>query len=250
MLKETIEQLKKLPLRSIYLKGSYNDPETLDYWSDLDLLLVVDQVHNIEGTLDQLYAPIIAKQVFRYDGGITYRVLSGYEDHFRQYDFQILDPKLFLAYQGSFTYNTTCVYGLDESKAFQEEMTYQHFYDIEIIDDKWFCFYEIVKKFARDDRLIAYHLLLDLIQTYLVLSMVDRDILKGSHIHRRGDKEKIPEALNINMLTESTRDILKQVLEIAKLYDQKLLAIHPKYKSRIKVFDQHIKTSIKLILNH
>lgn len=239
-------------LMAVYLKGSKIDGRESDYWSDLDLLLVsgASDIHiAYTEMLDEIFHPIHAKQLYLYENCITYRVTSGLASVV-QFDIQVVNLDFFNKYESDLLLDVKQVYGEKRRRETARKSTveYAHQYNEESINNSWFLFYEAVKKIARCDNLIGLHLVFDLIREYLVLEMVDRDIAKGTNIHRYGTNEKLPDELDMRLLqTESSIDKLKFIAALSLAFDSKLSQLHKGYMSRCELFAEHINRSIALI---
>lgn len=254
-LENFIEQIKNFDqnLNSIYLKGSMQDETKMDYWSDTDLLIIT-KTENIKDLyvkeLDEVFHPIHAKQLYDYSGCITYRVTSFVEETILQYDIQIITQAFFNEYQNALLSKVQHLYGEESKIEINDsvQQNYHHHYDESAINNLWFCFYETTKKLCRKDNLMSLHLIFEIVREYLVLKMIDRDIEKGSNIHRYGQSESLPNTLDLNLLqTSDVVDKLKILLSLANEFDKKLCEIYDEYESRSAVFNQHIQNSIELV---
>lgn len=237
-------------IESVYLKGSRQQIEITDYWSDTDLLIILKE--NIKHTelyniwLDDYFKPVIAKQFYEYEGGITYRIISEKDKQIIQYDIQLVTNDFWKKNIGGMNKNMTCLYGTDEtcSSFIAAVDTYKFTYNEDEINNIWFKYYECIKKIARKDNLIGMHILYDLIRDYLVLEMIERDIKFGTNTHRFGKSEELPFALDMNTLKENNiLGRLQFIKVLAKLYDEKLLEIHEQYISRYDFIEKHIDMS-------
>ena len=241
-------------IESIYLKGSRQQNEITDYWSDTDLLIVLkENVKLIELYsiwFDNHFKPVIAKQFYEYEGGIVYRIVSEKNKNIIQYDIQLVTNDFWKKNIGGMNKNMTCLYGTDEtcSSFIAAVDTYKFTHNEDEINNIWFKYFECIKKIARKDNLIGLHLLLDLIRDYLVLEMMERDIKFGTNTHRFGKSEELPSALDMNSLKENkASDRLQFIKVLAKLFDEKLLEIHEQYISRYDYIEKHIEVSIKVL---
>lgn len=249
-----MNQIKEIDdqLSSIYLKGSKRDNLESDYWSDIDMLIVSDSENISElyaKGLDLLFNPIQGKQLYKYEGCITYRVTSGIKSLI-QYDLQIVSNEFFKKYKCDLLHDVDLIFGEQEAEICDNHVDakFEHKYNLVAIENIWFIFYESVKKISRKDNLIGMHSILDLVREYLVLEMVERDILLSTNIHRYGKDERLPDCLEMHLLQSDCQlDKLEFIIQLSKIYDNKLVEIHSNYISRIKLFEKHVKRSISIL---
>ncbi|MBI9012735.1 MAG: hypothetical protein JEZ08_10940 [Clostridiales bacterium] len=234
---------------SIYLKGSKQDMSKVDFWSDTDIIIVLKDdikiTDELEHSLNQLFQPIFAKELYVHKGGIVYRVISTISNGMRQYDLQVLENSYSHDYLKD---KMTCIFGIDHSVADNKDATYFHRldYDEKKVQEIWFKYSECVKKFSRNDNLIGLHLLFDLLKEYLVIEMMKRDIKEQSTVHRFGFSEALPSCLKYQLLdSDVTSDKLNFVLLLSEIYDKELTVLYSNYTSRYGIFKKYVLKSIE-----
>ncbi len=250
---QNILKLNDNEIVSAYLKGSKRFKNKVDYWSDTDLLIIhnKDLIDDDIKYLDDYFKPIHGKQLFEYDGGLTYRVVSWKDNILNQYDLQIVTLDFSNKYSNELSSDIDLIYGKDLLSNCNEikQQKPEIIYDNKHIDDVWFKYYECVKKIARKDNLIGIHLLLDLIREYLVLEMIERDVRLNTNIHRYGNNETI----DIEISDLDNMGLIKRLEFIKNLaikYDKRLSLIFREYNSRLNKFELHIENSKKQEANH
>lgn len=74
--------------------------------------------------------------------------------------------------------------------------------------------------------------------------MVERDQRKKTNIHRYGDHERLPAAIQLSKIDESdTMRVLDYIANLAVSYDQKLVDLIGGYTSRVPWVVEYIERS-------
>ena len=108
----------------------------------------------------------------------------------------------------------------------------------------WFLLFECEKKFMRNDNLIGLHLLLELIQEYLVLRMQERDEAAGTTIHRYGQSETLPVALDMDKLDYCDKPAISTYLRhLATAFEQFWQKQLDDFESRLHFFEEYLRKS-------
>lgn len=111
-------------------------------------------------------------------------------------------------------------------------------------NNTWFKFLYAIKKFARNDHLIGLHLLLDLIRDYLVVEMIERDIIHGTNVHRFGYEEQLPPHIRLSQLDITDKlGVFDFIAKLAYEYDKKLVCNVKGYVSRYSQVTKFLEES-------
>lgn len=225
----------------LLLYGSGLAPESMDRWSDLDLIGECSDLKDIESRLNALWkehGQVVARERSISDAQLLDRVVLDTGQGIIQVDFkcvpQLIEVQLPEAYQQLF--------GPDKlsfsEQTLDEGPTRWTHSEVEGI-----CFraYQAVKKFMRGDNLIGLHLLLDLVREVLVMQMVDRDEALGTNLHRFGEGERLPDGLDI-------REIKVEDLSELCGYMERLMAYMESYWLRKNSGHVSRQTSFSMFL--
>ncbi len=238
--KEVFEQIqdlfnrqKEFAIDRIQLQGSRLQPETVDYWSDTDVLIVLKPGAVLDKSLmDELLGrlgTIIGRDTYHTDGYLKERLVVALGRRTALIDLKV---QTFGFWQAETNPTTT------ES---QVKTNFEVQYRREHVDRIWLKFFLCINKFMRNDHLIGLHLLLDLLRDYLVLEMELRDQMKGTNIHRFGDAESLPKTIEPGQIAYQDREAtLTYIMSLARTYDHRLLEIFPNYKSRVQNLNSYI----------
>ncbi|MCB0845752.1 MAG: hypothetical protein KDE26_21025 [Bacteroidetes bacterium] len=238
-------------IESVFLKGSQTIPEATDIWSDIDLVVVSQQKKTID--LQELtkhieeIGPIVGKEVFPDPNQATIRMVLEMESDIIMVDLVIFSQKQWLAQSIEEGQNHTLLHGKKTLPSNTKRPIQPSFlYDLKNIDDVWFIYFLCINKFMRNDHLIGMHLLLRLIQEGLVLEMIKRDLETGTRIHRFGQSEVLPEALDISQLDYQDKEqVLLFIRKTGFWYDLTLSKLNPYYKSRYSALAKYIQKSLE-----
>lgn len=236
-------------IQAILLYGSQQHPQVVDMWSDYDVCIVlnssarIDESAFIQAVND--IGTVVGREVYRRSHSVLYRTAMEFQS-----SMCLLDATVSEYQEWNSTVNRdqqTLLFGHIElsSTLNTSPITHTAFPpDETAIDPTWFKYIGAVKKFCRQDNLIGMHLLLDLIREYLVLEMVERDQRKRTNIHRYGDHERLPGAIQLSQTDESdTMGLLDFIAQLAAAYDQKLVSLVEGYTSRVHWVLEYIERS-------
>lgn len=217
----------KKHLKGIYLKGSHLKPESVDEWSDVDMIIESDDIDVVKEHMIHQLMPIVASE--RYDSVNTclYRLVSYKNHEFNRYDIQILN------HLDEISEPVKTLYG--QEKGFNER-TLDFTFNItgSKIDSIWFLFYECVKKYKRYDYLIGHHLFHSILNEILVIHMQLRDQHHKTNIHRYGYKDSVLEQFDLNQI--HTKGRYQLLVEVATYFSS---LVHT--DERLKVFKNYCK---------
>ncbi|MEL6867485.1 MAG: hypothetical protein AAFP19_23875, partial [Bacteroidota bacterium] len=221
----------------------------IDFWSDTDLILVLKEREAIRGELFEkviaMMGEVIGQESFPSKDQLTQRFILYRNDSIERLDLTIVTyaywPNLVLPYKSQFK----VLYGKPLAIATRQEAEK---FDLTkaaenhpSIDKIWFLLFECVKKWMRNDHLIGLHLLLEVLQAYLVLRMQARDVQYQRSIHREGYQEQLPEAITLQQLDYQDKKALLIYLEnLSIAIDQGLQERYPNYKSRVAVYRRYL----------
>lgn len=244
----TTEELRstlgsKPGLIALALFGSALQPDgTFDPWSDLDVLLVVENEAwaNFYPRTDWLpLGEIYASQQSENAYHATTRICLA---DFRRLDFVITTESKLMKYMEwqhiPFWRGTRLLFSRSTqvTQLLGQELPAPEFVpsslaDLEKISDQfWFKAMLAAYKIVRDDRLIALHLTLELVRDCCVLGMLLRDRAAGTNVHRTGG---IGNALASRLESAyKTEDLLTVIEQSAIHFDQLATAWSPDYRER------------------
>lgn len=242
-------------IKAVLLKGSKLKVVETDFWSDTDLLVVLEPDLDINEEIikDTIGAigSVIGSEVLIDTDSIVYRTVIDTAHSIELLDITFCTYTRWLTKESCSSVQSTLIYGdilIDKTKvAISEEYSVQ--YTLGYIESVWFKYFITIKKFARHDHLIGMHLLLDLIKEYLVIEMVERDIAHKTNIHRYGGNEKLPDGLKLSIIDESNiKGICDYIKTLAYEYDMKLQKHIINYRSRYDKVAFYIEeTKIRVI---
>jgi len=141
-------------------KGSLLRPDTVDIFSDVDLLVSLE-ILDMDTVIPALSAvgPVFGYEVHPGDGCDVLRI----------------------CFENGWRFDITFNYRI--KKPFTDEN--------KLIHEFWFIAVTALMKLGRGDYLLAAHLALELWQSVIVMQMLERDERKGTNIHRFGDREAV-----------------------------------------------------------
>jgi hypothetical protein len=203
---ETLNRITELlqsfeTVQAMILVGSFaNNVVQPDFWSDLDLIVVVadEAVHQFYLNADWLYpvAPVFATSQSKNTSRYTLRVC--FED-MRRLDLIFIPASAFETSMGWNDHPFSNGFRVLFSRSsvvedflsnrlhhIQPEIHNPEAQFLSMSNDFWFKGMLAVYKVVRRDLLIAYHLTLDLARDCLVLKMMLRDRETGTRFHRTG----------------------------------------------------------------
>ena len=179
--------------------GSILEPDELDIYSDVDLHIHLPyEAHfNAESFIKKLneqFHPVLGYEIHNNDKQSVLRICL---NNGNRYD-------LTFNHEAANTQKPP-----NETFALKVNRTVNQF---------WFMASQVLVKLGRGDYLIAAHLALELCQLIIVVQMLDRDDLKGTNIHRFGDRENVPILHRLLMLEysdlSSGENIVDEILRI------------------------------------
>lgn len=236
---------------SILLKGSMINNGTTDFWSDTDLIVVIKKGSNIQTysikELEQGLGEVLAKEVHTNEGSIVMRLVLNVDNVIELLDLSVIEYNIWQKELEDNHDNYEVIYGfvnspIKKKPTKQKSIVFE--YDQQSIHKVWFLFFICVKKFMRNDNLIGLHLLLEIIQEYLVLEMKERDVQYQTTIHRYGNNERIDSSISpMNINYTDKEKILDYLDKLAFVYDRKLIIYIDTYRSRYKLFQKYILES-------
>lgn len=222
----------------------------MDYWSDTDLTIVlskgIELTDSMPDDISKGLGFVLAKEIHRGSERITLRLVIQQDQRIELLDLSILTfsqlKNEISALQGSYQ----ILYGSipEVPKPLPVKPSFSFHYSGDSINQTWFVFYQCVKKFMRQDHLIGLHLLMRLVQEYLVIAMIERDQTYQTNIHRFGYREELESDIHPRHLNYMDKDaILDYINRLAFRYDEKLLHSLHDYSSRYAAFELYIENS-------
>lgn len=237
-------------IQAIMLRGSHLGQDEIDFWSDLDVLVVLEPGLELnEEQLDQSIAAMglpIGCEKFKSAESIMVRAAIVLESSVQLLDATVCTYNEWVSVESTVN-DSRVVYGSIELQDTQRQQsnTFSFSGYQDRIDSIWLKYFITLKKFARNDYLIGMHLLLDLVREFLVVEMIERDIKHQTNIHRFGYKESFPESLHPGFLDKDyKKEIFYYIDRLAQAYDAKLVANIEGYSSHYKVIADYISDSI------
>ncbi|MEM7512332.1 MAG: hypothetical protein AAF388_15465 [Bacteroidota bacterium] len=235
----------------ILLTGSQLRPKSTDFWSDVDLVITLREWRefNFGDWLHHLstFYPIIAQEIHHSQESATLRLIMNIDDDVAFLDIGLYSEKKWMEKWPNKTGGYKILYGpsLPEKKQIQHSPKPVFTYSQKKISHIWFLFFQTVKKFMRSDNLIGLHLMLELVREYLVIEMIERDVAKGTHIHRSGDNELLDTSISsLELPFETPAQNLEYLLKLATAFDQKWRQHLSNYQSRLSLFEQYVADSL------
>jgi predicted nucleotidyltransferase len=201
--------------------GSILTPEKLDAYSDVDMEVYLSN----ENTVDMAaFINVLYKQ---------FETIFGYEIH--RHDKKDLLRICFMnghKYDLSFIYPNAKTHEPGE-ESFEIKTEY-------VVNQFWYAASQVLVKLGRGDYLVAAHLALELCQLIIVLQMLERDYVKNTNIHRRGDRENVPILHSVHRLKQpgglpeknSPGDITDILFTAAGQMDETASSMNPSYARR------------------
>lgn len=255
---KTIESLKNIfdnkpDVLSFSIFGSLSD-DTIekDRWSDIDAMLVVDDVAldkyypNIEW-LNSLGTILIVNQS-KNEQSCTTKVI--FED-FRKIDFVVATKSAIISAKPFWPKQKLIISNSDSVAKKLETFTADTFeinekdYDLSKFSDEfWFKLFVATTKLMRNDLLISLHLCLDLYMQCLVLAMWIRDRQTGTNIHRTGSVgNELIEKMNLIIDDLSKPSILELIGRCGEEFEKLCLAWDPNFKTTYPKFKHLLDTA-------
>ena len=211
LLKQYVSALSgegKHKVKSIFLTGSKADGEGLDFYSDTDIILVLDEGEILRNEawwscIRQL-GTVIAKEEFYSEESGTFRLILVRDEKIERLDLSILSYEAWMKKEFRASDALQLLYGealpIKRTKA-APVFSFPSAEDLSAKSHRiWFLLFECVKKFMRKDNLIGLHLLLDILREYLVLCMIRRDVELQTNIHRMGQSESLAASIQFDKL--------------------------------------------------
>lgn len=242
-------------IKAVLLKGSKLNVVETDFWSDTDLLVVLepgvgineDMIKDMVGAIGS----IIGCEVFLDTDSTVYRTVIDTVDSIELLDITFCTYDRWLIKESGSSAQSTLIYGdiVSDKKKVDISDEYSVQCTVRYIESVWFKYFMTIKKFARHDNLIGMHMLFDLIKEYLVIEMVERDMAHKTNIHRYGSKEKLPEGLKLSLIDEeNVQGICDYIKTLACEYDMKLQKHIVDYRSQFDKVASYIEeTKIRLV---
>ncbi|MDW3648787.1 MAG: hypothetical protein R8P61_17095 [Bacteroidia bacterium] len=240
---------KEAKTKAIFLTGSKVDGKSLDFWSDTDLVIVLERGEFLLKTAwDQLLpqlGQILAKEEHISDESLTYRLILQLDEGIERLDLSILSYDSWMKREFRELDSFLLLYG-EELAHKKKEKTSFGFHPIEENSNEihriWFLMFECVKKFMRKDNLIGLHLLLEILKEYLVLRMKARDVELQTNIHRIGQAESLAASIEFDKLHyQDKSSLLTYMANLSTEIDQALAHQHKSYLSRVEAFHGYLE---------
>lgn len=247
---------EKEEVECIILKGSYADDQiTIDKWSDIDLLIFVDD-NNIKDlfnnkellssfgnvfALVQVESPTSMVLRICFDTLVRFDLIfmkTSYLKNAHDLEAGLFDRKHKVLYSKVESINQI-ILNAPKSSPFSpcspEEFN-------NIADKFWLLAVIAINKLVRGDYLIASHLALEMTQDCIVLQMISRDKEKGTNVHRTGEFEfvEILDKIKGIMKEDQAIKIIEIIKESCKTYDELATRYSKAYKSRYATFETWI----------
>jgi len=241
LINKIIQYFSQLSAQAILRIGSTINPQITDFWSDTDIVILLDQSAELDSIpLQPLLAQlgtVVAKEEHRNEEAYTIRIVIAVKDKVERLDLTVLSDS-FLQRKGGLPYATfELLYGEINAPILAPTPLARYPFDKKRVEQIWFLCYECVKKFGRKDHLIGLHLLLELIQYYLSLQMQARDVQYQTNIHRFGDEEQLPIELSLDQLASlQLNALLKYMESLTTALDQTLSQRFVEYQSPLSYF--------------
>lgn len=241
---------------SLSVFGSMANNDTLDIWSDIDALLVVEDesINHYFPRTDWIEknGKIFTIQQSSSDRNKTSKIIY---DDFRKIDLiittksKVLEGKPFWSKQNILFSNSDLVSKRLESESEDIAKFDDKNYQISKLSDEfWFIAYTALTKIMRNDLLIGFHLTLDLYKICLVLAMWIRDKETGTNIHRvGGTKNELIEELDIKINDFSKKGLIMLINKCSKEFDTLSSKWDDNYTSKVKEFGFLIDTALEKI---
>lgn len=238
-------------LHSIWLKGSFTKEDVVDYFTDIDYVMVLHHlgdVPKIEEIIKDSFNCVLFEGQY-YKTEYVIRAVIEYQGDVCFVDVLMTDTPLFKAnywHQDGLTF----VYGPRE---YSEEAckTIPHVYEkhpYQSNDAIWFMLFLAIRKVGRGDFLIARHLILEAIQELLIIEMITRDNEKGTDRHRFGDEERFVESLDLShLMSGDKKDLLNCIMTIGEVYNQSIIDFDQKAQTPIKTLRLYVENSKKYV---
>ncbi|MEL6972988.1 MAG: hypothetical protein AAFO02_22680 [Bacteroidota bacterium] len=233
----------------ILLTGSKVAMAQVDFWSDTDLILVsppeVALPENAIKTVTADLGVVIGQEQYWSVSVCTIRLVILIDDQVERLDLKFCTHDYWISQESSIIKEVRLLYQSEQSVAASKPISLSLAkYPLKKVDELWFRMFECVKKFMRQDHLIGLHLLMGILQDYLVLQMQKRDQREGTTIHRKGFAERLPVDLELHQINYTDKDaLLDYINRLASYIDQELLVSTPSYFSRSQYLSEYITKS-------
>lgn len=241
-LKSIESQLEANPgVLALYVFGSVvNNSDSLDLWSDLDLMIVLkdDSISQFYPKLDWLssFGEIFGYEQSIYNNSYTTKVI--FENSIKidfvfvtesKFNREIVNNKA-LRLIFSKTKITEIITNLDDSPptiTVPNDLSQQ-------TNSFWYIAYTALSKTSRNDLLIGLHLTLELYKKYLELLMLKRDMKLNTNIHRIGGQfnEKIHDLKFISKI-KSKQEIVEMINIVCREFDHLATELDSNYISKL-----------------
>lgn len=203
-------------IQAIVLRGSHLNQNLVDFWSDIDMLVVLNQEIKIN---EEQFVKAVSE--------IGH--LVGCEKHNKS---ELILLRAAVSFENS-------IQLIDVSVC-----TYKEWVLVESAADTSTVVYGNVE--VQDIQFIGMHLLLDLVREFLVVEMIERDIRHQTNIHRLGSGESLPKNIKLNSLDEEDKkEVFRYIARLAEAYDTKLQLNVEGYKSNYNRVANYIEESLR-----
>lgn len=228
------------------LYGSQLEPNSLDYWSDIDVHIVLCSTEHFSplafiNFLHQL-GTIQALEYFQNEEKFQVRAVLKTAAKIERLDLTIYHneylPK-FAPSRHQVIYQAQA--DLITSSAPIKLLSLPK--DWGDAPKTWFLLYECAKKLGRNDYLIGLHLLLEALQNLLVLKMVERDQKKGTNIHRFGEGPEVLQLFDLQDLNKESGQYWVYLQKLARITDELYSQSSSSYTLKATTFIQYIEES-------
>ncbi len=252
----------KIEVLALLLLGSLSTQDTQpDYWSDIDILLVIadDKLEKFFPTVDWL-GHFGTLYTYEQSQGKFKDTTRACFDDFRRIDIAFTTEKKLLNSKEETSNilhpNTTILFSRSDvvNKAIQQNIEKEIF--LPASDES---FHEMARAFrfksmlatykvVRNDLLIALHLSLDLVRDCSVLGMILRDRTEGSNIHKDGGIGNLTvQELQVTQKTFTAMGILDSIEESNIIFEKLAKEWSSKYKENRQPLLDWIKKARKEI---
>lgn len=237
-------------IQAIALRGSQQNSQIVDMWSDFDLLIVLNQSTSIDQNefLEAVnnIGLIVGSELHSAENSILCRIAVQFQSSIQLLDISVCSYREWVDTEPPETQEI--VLGQIEPSLVPRtpsgDSAVAFSPDTGQIDPTWFRYIITIKKFCRNDNLIGMHLLLDLVREYLVLKMVERDSIHETNIHRFGDNEHLPDNIKLSQIDECDKEkILDYIARLAHEYDKQLASMIENYTGRYPLVKDYIERS-------
>lgn len=236
-------------IQAIVLRGSQQNSQEVDMWSDYDLLVVMNPLVSINENkfikAVNIIGLVVGSELYSGHDSVLYRTAIEFKSSIELLDATVCSYQEWVHTEPpesqKIVFGQIVLSGATHKSPLRNESFSPNERQI---NPTWFKYFGAIKRFCRNDNLIGMHLLLDLIREYLVLEMIDRDNRRKTNIHRFGDNERLPDAIKLSHIAESDKEmVLDYIAKLAYEYDQKLSSMIVGYTSRYHLVMEYIERS-------